>query len=128
MENRSEWSPIVMEHFNNPHNVGEIEDADAFGIGGDLNCGDSMVLFIKVEKGRITNSSFLVQGCVAAIAASSMTTELVKGKKLEEAETITAEDITEALGGLPEYKLHCSVLGHDAIKDAIRRYEKKNKV
>ena len=117
------WSEQVLDHFNNPRNLGEMEDADSFGIGGDIQCGDSMILFIRVKGDVIVDASFLVQGCVAAIASSSMTTELVKGKTLEQATRILPEDISNALGGLPEHKMHCSVLGAAAIEDAIRRYE-----
>lgn len=120
------WSEQVMDHFTNPRNLGEMEDADSFGIGGDIMCGDSMILFIKVRDDVIYDASFLVQGCVAAIASSSMTTEIVKGKTIEEAKRISPEDISDALGGLPEHKMHCSVLGTAAIEDAIRRYEERD--
>jgi len=99
-----------------------MRDADAEGSCGDPGCGDSLTIFIKVEDNRIAEISFLVFGCVAAIATSSMTTELAKGKSLEEALMLTNEDIAEALGGLPENKLHCSVLGATALKKAIENY------
>ncbi|MEL7608278.1 MAG: iron-sulfur cluster assembly scaffold protein [Bacillota bacterium] len=117
------WSEQVMDHFMNPRNLGEMEGADSFGIGGDILCGDSMILFLRIRGDVIVDASFLVQGCVAAIASSSVTTELVKGKTLEEAKRILPEDISNALGGLPEHKMHCSVLGAAAIGDAVRRYE-----
>lgn len=112
----------VMDHFMSPRNVGNMPDADAEGIGGDPGCGDYLTLYIKVEDNVIEKISFLVFGCVAAIATSSMTTELVQGKSLEEALKLTDADITEALGGLPENKLHCSVLGVTALKNAIKNY------
>jgi nitrogen fixation NifU-like protein len=100
-------------------------DADAEGTCGDPSCGDSLTLYIKVKDEVIEDISFLVFGCVAAIATSSMTTELVKGKSLDEALKLTDTDITEALGGLPENKLHCSVLGATALKNAIENYRNK---
>ncbi len=114
----------VIEHFMCPRNVGSMPDADAEGTCGDPSCGDSLTLYIKVKDNVIEDISFLVFGCVAAIATSSMTTELVKGKPLEEALKLTDADITEALGGLPENKLHCSVLGATALKNAIEDYYK----
>lgn len=112
----------VMDHFMFPQNVGIISDFDAEGKCGDPGCGDSLFIYIKVEDNVIADISFMVFGCVAAIATSSMTTELVKGKTLEDALKLTDEDITEALGGLPENKLHCSVLGATALKNAIENY------
>ena len=112
----------VIEHFMCPRNAGSMPDADAEGTCGDPSCGDSLTLYIKVKDNVIEDISFLVFGCVAAIATSSMTTELVKGKHLEEALKLTDADITEALGGLPENKLHCSVLGATALKNAIENY------
>jgi nitrogen fixation NifU-like protein len=114
----------VIEHFMSPRNVGSMPDANAVGTCGDPACGDSLTLYIKVEKNRIEDISFLVFGCVAAVATSSMTTELVKGKTLEEALELTDMDITNALGGLPENKLHCSVLGATALRNAIENYYK----
>lgn len=112
----------VIEHFMSPRNVGSMPDANAVGACGDPACGDSLTLYIKVKENRIEDISFLVFGCVAAIATSSMTTELVKGKTLEEALQLTDLDITKALGGLPENKLHCSVLGATALRNAIENY------
>lgn len=116
------FSDKVIDHFMCPRNAGRMPDADAEGSCGDPGCGDSLTIFIKVEDNRIAEISFLVFGCVAAIATSSMTTELAKGKFLEEALMLTNEDIAEALGGLPENKLHCSVLGATALKKAIENY------
>lgn len=119
------FSDKVIEHFMSPRNAGSMPDADGIGNGGDPSCGDSLTIYIKVKNNIISDISFLVFGCVAAIATSSMTTELVKGKPLEEALKLTDTDITEALGGLPENKLHCSVLGATALKNAIENYRSK---
>lgn len=116
------FSDKVIEHFMCPRNVGSMPDADAIGSCGDPGCGDSLTLYIKVKDNVITDISFLVFGCVAAIASSSMTTELAKGKALEEALRITDNDIADALDGLPENKIHCSVLGATALKNAIENY------
>ena len=117
-----EFNENVIDHFMSPRNAGTMPDADAVGSSGDPRCGDALTLYIKVNDNVITDVSFLVFGCVAAIATSSMTTVLVKGETLEEASQLTDEDITNALGGLPEHKLHCSVLGADALKNAIDNY------
>ncbi len=117
-----EYSDKVIEHFMSPRNVGSMTDADAEGSYGDPECGDYLTFYIKVDENRITDIRFLVFGCVAAVATSSMTTELVKGKTLEEAMSITDRDITDALDGLPDHKLHCSVLGADALKNTIINY------
>lgn len=119
------FSDKVIEHFMCPRNVGSMPDADAEGSCGDPSCGDSLTIYIKIKDSTIEDISFLVFGCVAAIATSSMTTELVKGKPLDEALKLTDTDITQALGGLPENKLHCSVLGASALKNAIENYYKK---
>ena len=116
------FSDTVIEHFMCPQNVGSMPDADATGSCGDPSCGDSLTLYIKVKENIITDISFMVFGCVAAIASSSMTTELAKGKTLEEAAKITDTDIADALGGLPENKIHCSVLGAAALKNVIKNY------
>ena len=116
------FSDKTIEHFMQPQNVGYMEDADAVGISGEPGCGDSLAIFIKVQDNVISEISFLVFGCVAAVASSSMTTELAKGKTLEEAAKISDTDIVAALGGLPEHKLHCSVLGASALQNAIANY------
>lgn len=120
-----EYSDKVIEHFMCPRNVGTMPDADAEGTYGDTDCGDSLTIYLKIENDVITDISFLVFGCGAAVAASSMFTELVKGKRLEEAQKITGKDVFEALGGLPPAKLHCSVLGPLALQQALDNYQKK---
>ena len=116
------FSDKTIEHFMQPQNVGDMPDADAVGSSGEPGCGDLLAIFIKVTDNRISDISFLVDGCVAAVASSSMATELAKGKTLEEAAMITDREIVEALDGLPEHKLHCSVLGATALKNAIEHY------
>lgn len=116
------YSDKVMDHFQNPRNVGEISDADGVGTVGNAACGDIMKIFIKVDEGRITDARFKTFGCGAAIATSSMITELVKGKTIEEALNITKKQVAEALDGLPPIKMHCSNLAADALKAAINEY------
>ena len=119
------YSEKVMDHFKNPRNVGEIPDADGIGHIGNPVCGDIMELYIKVKDNVISDVKFKTFGCGAAIATSSMITELVKGKSLEEALNISNRAVVEALDGLPPAKLHCSVLAEDALKGAIDDYLKK---
>ena len=114
-----------MEHFRNPHNVGEIPDADGVGTVGNPVCGDMMTIYIKVKDNRIVNIKFKTFGCGAAVATSSMITELAKNKTLEDALKITRQDVAESLGGLPPIKMHCSNLAADALHEAIRDYQKK---
>lgn len=116
------YSTKVMEHFRNPRNVGVIEDADGVGKVGNPVCGDIMELTIKVQDGRIADAKFRTFGCGAAIATSSMVTELVKGKTIEEALALSNAAVAEALGGLPRLKMHCSVLAEQALKSAIKDY------
>ena len=119
------YSEKVIEHFQNPRNVGEIPDADGVGQAGNPVCGDIMKLYIKVKDGRITDAKFKTFGCGAAIATSSMITELVKGKTIEEALEISKKNVADALDGLPPVKMHCSNLAEDALKAAIEDYLKK---
>ncbi|MGI6559583.1 MAG: Fe-S cluster assembly scaffold protein NifU [Limnochordia bacterium] len=119
------YSEKVMEHFTNPRNVGEVEQADGEGQVGNPICGDIMKLSIKVEDDRIVDIKFKTFGCGAAIASCSMLTEMVKGKTIEEARTITNRDVAEALGGLPSVKMHCSNLAADALQIAIDDYLSK---
>ena len=124
------YTDTVIEHFSFPRNVGIISDADGVGKYGDPACGDALTIYIKVKEGAkavIQDISFLVYGCAGAIATSSMTTVLAKGKTLEEALNLREDDIAEALGGLPENKEHCSNLGIKALKNAIEDYYKRNK-
>lgn len=121
------YSQKVMDHFMNPRNVGEIPDADGVGMEGNPVCGDSMQIFIKVENDHIVDAKFRTFGCGSAIAVSSMITELVKGKTLDEALSISKETVAEELGGLPPQKMHCSNLGADALKKAIEDYRSKKK-
>ncbi|HDO19210.1 MAG TPA: Fe-S cluster assembly scaffold protein NifU [Thermoplasmatales archaeon] len=120
------YSKKVMEHFMNPRNMGEIKDADGVGTVGNPVCGDLMTIYIKVRDDRIVDIKFKTFGCAAAIATSSMITELAKGKTLEEAEKITRDDVADALEGLPPIKMHCSNLAADALKAAIQDYRKKH--
>ena len=121
----SQYSEKVMEHFSNPRNVGEIENADGIGKVGNPVCGDIMNLYIKVENNVITDAKFKTFGCGAAIATSSMVTELVKGKTIDEALAISNSAVAEALGGLPPIKMHCSVLAEEALRSAIEDYMKR---
>lgn len=121
------FSDKVLEHFMTPRNSGSMVDADSIGTAGDPSCGDSLTLYIKVKDNIIEDISFMVFGCVAAIATSSMTTELAKGKLLDEAYKINDQDIADALDGLPEQKMHCSVLGAAALKNAINNYLETNR-
>ncbi len=119
------YSAKVMDHFQNPRNVGEIENPDGVGDIGNPVCGDIMKLYIKVQDNHITDAKFKTFGCGAAIATSSMITELVKGKTLEEAEKISRRTVAEALDGLPANKMHCSNLAADALHNAIEDYKAK---
>jgi nitrogen fixation protein NifU and related proteins len=121
----SGYSEKVMDHFAHPRNVGEIKDASGIGKVGNPVCGDVMELSIKIEKDRITDAKFRTFGCGAAIATSSMVTEMVKGKTIDEALAISNKAVAEALDGLPPVKMHCSVLAEDALKSAIDDYLKK---
>jgi len=123
-----EYSEKVMEHFRNPRNVGEIENPDGVGRVGNPVCGDIMELYIKVEGGIIIDAKFKTFGCGAAIATSSMVTELVKNKSVEDALKISNRAVAEALGGLPPIKMHCSVLAEEALKKALDDYRKRSKI
>jgi nitrogen fixation NifU-like protein len=119
------YSDKVMEHFSNPRNVGEIENADGIGEVGNPVCGDMMSFYIKVEDDKISDIKFKTFGCVAAIAVSSMVSEMALDKTLEEAKTITKKSVAESLDGLPKEKMHCSNLGAEALAKAIEDYENK---
>lgn len=122
------YSEKVMDHFTNPRNVGKIDDADGIGEVGNARCGDIMKIYLKIDNGVITDVKFNTFGCGSAIASSSMATELIKGKPLEEALTLTNKAVAEALDGLPAHKLHCSVLAEEAIRAAIKDYYDKNRI
>jgi len=122
------YSEKVMDHFRNPRNVGEIPDADGVGTVGNPICGDMMTVYIKVKDNRLVDVKFKTFGCGAAIATSSMITEMAKGKTIDEALKITRADVAESLGGLPPVKMHCSNLAADALHAAIQDYLKKKGV
>ncbi len=121
-----DYNKKVINRFMKPKNVGEIKGADGVGEVGNIRCGDMLKVFIKVKDNKITKIKFKTYGCVSAIAASDILCDLAKGKTLEEAEKISNKDITETLGGLPPVKVHCSVLGSQALKAAIKDYRKKH--
>jgi len=121
------YSEKVMDHFTNPRNVGEIDDADGVGEEGNPVCGDAMKIFIKVKDDVITDVKFKTFGCASAIAVSSMVTEMAMGKTIEEASKITKASLADALDGLPPQKMHCSNLGADALHKAIEDYRSKKK-
>ena len=122
------YTETVMDHFMNPRNVGEIENADGVGEVGNAKCGDIMKMYLKIDNDVITDVKFETFGCGSAIASSSMATEMVKGKTVEEALAITNKQVVDALGGLPAHKLHCSVLAEEAVKSAIQDYYEKNHI
>ena len=121
------YSEKVMDHFMNPRNVGKIDDADGVGEVGNAKCGDIMKIYIKVDNNIITDVKFNTFGCGSAIASSSMATEMIKGKSLDDALELTNKAVAEALDGLPAHKMHCSVLAEEAIKSAIDDYKEKHK-
>lgn len=121
------YSQKVMEHFKNPHNMGEIPDADGVGTVGNPVCGDLMTIYIKVKDNRLQDIKFKTYGCGSAIATSSMITDIARGKTLEEALKITRADVADSLGGLPPVKMHCSNLAADALHAAIGDYYKRQK-
>lgn len=120
------YSAKVMDHFTNPRNVGEIENADGIGEVGNAKCGDIMKIYLKVEDNIIQDVKFKTYGCGSAIASSSMATEMIKGKSVQEALELTNKAVAEALDGLPPVKMHCSVLAEQAIKKALQDYAKNN--
>ena len=120
------YSAKVMDHFMNPRNVGEIEGADGVGEVGTPACGDMMRLYLKIEDGRVVDARFRTFGCGAAIASSSMLTEMIKGKTVEEAREITNHAVAEALDGLPAVKIHCSVMAEQAVRSALDDYAKRH--
>ncbi|MFA5576573.1 MAG: iron-sulfur cluster assembly scaffold protein [Tissierellaceae bacterium] len=121
----SEYSMKVIEHFMSPRNVGSMTDADGEGTYGDLKCGDSLTVYLRVKDDVISDISFLVFGCTASIATSSMITEMAKNKTIDQAMAITEKELIDALDGLPQSKLHCSVLGVKGLRAAINNYKEK---
>ena len=119
------YSPEVMDHFTNPRNVGVIEDADGIGEIGNAKCGDIMKMYLKIENGIIVDVKYKTFGCGAAVATSSMATEMIKGKSIDDALALTNKAVIDALGGLPAVKIHCSVLAEEAVKCALADYYKK---
>lgn len=122
------YSEKVMDHFRNPRNVGEIENADGIGEVGNAKCGDIMRMYIKVEDGKIADAKFMTFGCGSAIATSSIATEMIIGQPVEKALELTNKAVVEALGGLPAHKIHCSVLAEEAVKLAVKDYFDKNNI
>ena len=119
------YSEKVMDHFRNPRNVGVIEDANGVGEVGNAKCGDIMKMYLKIENDIVEDVKFETFGCGSAIASSSMATEMIKGKPLSEVRELTNKAVAEVLDGLPDYKMHCSVLAEEAIKSALEDYEKR---
>ena len=122
------YTDTVMDHFQHPRNVGSIENADAIGEVGNAKCGDIMKMYLKIKDYVITDVKFETFGCGSAIASSSMATELIKGKTVDEALAVTNKQVVDALGGLPAYKLHCSVLAEESIKAAVKNYYDRNNI
>ena len=122
------YTETVMDHFTHPRNVGEIPDADGVGEVGNAKCGDIMKMYLEIKDDRIEDAKFETFGCGSAIASSSMATELIKGKTIEEALAVTNKQVVDALGGLPAYKLHCSVLAEESIKAAVKNYYDRNNI
>ena len=120
------YTETVMDHFTHPRNVGEIPDADGIGEIGNAKCGDIMKMYLKIKDNVITDVKFETFGCGSAIASSSIATEMIKGKTIEEALAVTNKQVVDALGGLPAHKLHCSVLAEEAIKAAVKNYYDRN--
>ena len=121
------YNEIVKDHFKNPRNVGEIKNANGIGTVGSKTCGDIMTIYLRIEKNRIIDIKFKTYGCAAAIASGSIATEIAKGMKIKDALNLSRENIANRLGGLPEFKMHCSNLAADAIHKALKNYNNKLK-
>ncbi|MDO5015105.1 MAG: Fe-S cluster assembly scaffold protein NifU [Clostridia bacterium] len=122
------YSEKVMDHFKNPRNLGEMENPDAVGEVGNAKCGDIMKIYLKIKDDVITDIKFQTFGCASAIASSSIATELIKGKTIDEALALTNKEVVDSLDGLPTQKIHCSVLAEEAVKSAIKNYYDKNNI
>lgn len=122
------YSEKVMDHFRHPRNVGILEDADGVGEVGNAKCGDIMKIYLKIDHDTVTDVKFETFGCGSAIASSSIATEMIKGKTVEEALALTNKEVVDALGGLPAHKLHCSVLAEEAVKSAVQDYYERNNI
>ena len=118
-----EYTEKVMDHYRNPRNVGKIDNPDAVGLAGSLACGDQLKIYLKIENGIVTDAKFQTFGCGSAVASSSILTEMIIGKPVEEVRKITNKDIADQLGGLPPEKMHCSVMGYEALEDALKNYK-----
>jgi len=119
-----DYSEKVMDHYRNPRNVGSIENADAIGVAGSLTCGDQLKIYLKIENNIVTDAKFQTFGCGSAVASSSILTEMIIGKTVDEVRKITNKDIADELGGLPPEKMHCSVMGYEALEDALKNFNK----
>jgi nitrogen fixation NifU-like protein len=119
------YNEKVLEHFKDPHNVGTMENPDGYAEVGSSECGDTMKMYIKVDDNKITDIKYQTYGCCAAIASSSIATDMALGRTIEQAQAMTKSDIVQELGGLPEKKIHCSLLAEDALKEAIKDYKTK---
>lgn len=122
------YSEKVMDHFKNPRNLGEMENPDAIGEVGNAKCGDIMKIYLKIKDNIITDIKFQTFGCASAIASSSIATEMIKGKSIEQALALTNREVVDSLDGLPAHKIHCSVLAEEAVKSAIKNYYDKNNI